>query len=52
MLGISDNVNWTETKAGFASYPVLNPGNYTFEAYAINEDGIESKTPVSIEIII
>jgi len=50
MLGISDK--WIETKTDFASYPILTSGDYTFEAYAINEDGVESENPVRIKIYI
>jgi ligand-binding sensor domain-containing protein/anti-sigma regulatory factor (Ser/Thr protein kinase) len=50
MLGVSKK--WIETQVDFASYPILNPGKYTFEAYAINEDGVESEEPIQIKIYI
>lgn len=50
MKNISDT--WTVAKSNIASFPVLNPGEYIFEAYAINEDGIESEVPIRINIII
>ncbi|MFK7949211.1 MAG: histidine kinase [Saprospiraceae bacterium] len=50
MKGLSND--WSTTTSDYVSYPVLNSGNYTFEAVAINEDGIESKTPILITIII
>ena len=48
MLGISEK--WIETQTDMASYPILNSGDYTFEAYAINEDGVESEEPIRIQI--
>jgi ligand-binding sensor domain-containing protein len=50
MRGISDK--WTETQSNIASFPILNPDKYTFEAYAINEDGVKSEVPIRIEIIV
>ena len=50
MIGLSND--WSETQSDYVSYPVLNSGNYTFEAYAINEDGIGSEQPIVINITI
>lgn len=50
MLGI--DTLWTETEARFARFPALNPGTYTFNVMAINEDGTKSASPASIKIFI
>jgi hypothetical protein len=36
----------------FALFNSLSPGEYTFEVYAINEDGIESKNPAKLSFSI
>ena len=36
---------WFETKDRYISYPSLNPGRYTFEVSARNNDGVESLKP-------
>jgi len=42
--------DWIHTKTPYARYPVLNPGLYTFEVYAINQKQVQSLTPASIQI--
>lgn len=50
MRGISED--WTETQSNIMSFPILNPDEYVFEAYAINEDGVESEVPIRIKIVV
>ena len=50
MLPISET--WIETQSNVASFPILNSGKYTFEAMAINEDGVESEEPINIKILV
>ncbi|MFK7772185.1 MAG: histidine kinase [Saprospiraceae bacterium] len=42
------DANWVSTDLRTVRYPTLNPGAYTFEVFAINEDGIKSKNPAII----
>jgi len=42
--------NWVETTARSVRYPKLNPGKYSFSVYSVNEDGVSSSVPVTIEI--
>lgn len=42
--------DWIYTSIPSARYPVLNPGKYTFEVYAINEDQVESLHAAIINI--
>lgn len=44
--------NWVTTNSRIVRYPNVDPGKYTFEVYAINEDGIKSKSPARITIFI
>jgi ligand-binding sensor domain-containing protein len=44
--------DWIETQSNIVSFPILNPDEYTFEAYAINEDGVESEEPIRITIVV
>jgi ligand-binding sensor domain-containing protein/anti-sigma regulatory factor (Ser/Thr protein kinase) len=44
--------DWVETQSNIVSFPILNSGKYFFEAYAINEDGVESEVPIRISIIV
>ncbi|MFK8007143.1 MAG: histidine kinase [Saprospiraceae bacterium] len=41
------DANWVTTEARSVRYPSVNPGDYTFEVYAINEDGIKSDSPAT-----
>jgi ligand-binding sensor domain-containing protein len=50
MLGIDTSFSYT-TRTG-VQYTTLPPGDYTFEVYAMNEDGIWSAKPASVNIFI
>ena len=50
LLGL-DNF-WNYSKEIKINYPFLYPGNYTFEVYAINPDGFESKDAAKVNITI
>lgn len=41
---------WNESKAHSAKYTNLSPGNYTFEVFGANNDGLWSNESASIEI--
>lgn len=40
--------DWVVTTSRYVRYPKLESGDYTFEVFAINEDGVESSLPASI----
>jgi len=42
--------DWIYTKTAYVRYPILNPGQYKFEVYAINEDAVESKIPAIMTV--
>jgi len=44
--------DWVETNSNSATYTKVAPGNYTFEVYGSNNDGIRSKEPALLEISI
>lgn len=46
MLGV--DTTWMVTTSNTVSFPALAPDDYKFEVIAVNEDGVESKTPASI----
>lgn len=50
MMGVDPD--WVYTSTPIARYPVVNPGAYHFEVYAINEDGVESKIPATLDFVI
>ncbi len=52
LVGFNDK--WQETSSGERSvtYTNLNPGNYTFQVKATNNDGIWSDRPVELKIVI
>ncbi len=50
MLGI--DTSWIYTEISSVQYSYLTPNRYTFLVSGINEDGISSKEPASIEFII
>ncbi|KAA3630688.1 MAG: hypothetical protein DWQ02_17610, partial [Bacteroidetes bacterium] len=50
MIGIDST--WVTTETRYARFPGLRPGDYTFNVVAINEDGVKSSSPASINIII
>lgn len=50
MEGLSDE--WLNTSSSFVSFASLPPGKYTFYVKGINEDGLESRTPAKLEIIV
>lgn len=43
---------WTECPEGinYVSYTNLSPGNYRLQVTAVNEDGVESESPATIDI--
>ena len=41
--------DWVYTNTGLVRYPKIEPGAYSFEVYAINEDGVESEIPAVVE---
>jgi ligand-binding sensor domain-containing protein len=43
---------WSYTSNNFVQYTTLPPGNYIFNVYAINNDGVESKTPAIVRFMI
>ncbi len=51
MLGVDNDWVQSETE-NFARYPNLSPGQYTFEVDATNADGIWSKQPAQLTLII
>lgn len=52
MLGIDSSWTTQSSQIPFIRYPQLNPGNYTFEVVAVNEDGVRSKEPARITFMI
>ena len=42
--------DWVLTTSGFARYPSLPDGTYTFKVKALNEDGISSTKPATVVI--
>lgn len=50
LSGIDDQ--WEYSKNTTVSYPFLPDGEFKFEVYALNKDGVCSKTPASITFII
>jgi ligand-binding sensor domain-containing protein/anti-sigma regulatory factor (Ser/Thr protein kinase) len=50
MSGINDD--WVYTKSTQVLYPFLPNGEYVFEVYAVNENGICSKVPAKVTFII
>lgn len=52
MLGIDSSWTTQSSQIPFMRYPQLNPGNYTFEVVAVNEDGLRSKEPARITFMI
>jgi len=50
LSGINDQ--WTFTKNTLVSYPFLPDGEYKFEVYAMNKDGVYSIAPATITFII
>jgi ligand-binding sensor domain-containing protein len=46
------NNEWVNTKSTKILYPFLPSGEYKFEVYAMNKDGVYSKTPAIITFII
>ena len=49
MLGIDTTWTTQEASTDFMRYPLLTPGDYTFEVVAVNEDGVESFVPARIK---
>ena len=41
---------WIETKSNTASYTIQKAGNYTFEVYGANSDGVWNETPTQLNI--
>lgn len=52
LLGLDTNWIETNSSSNFARYPSLPAGNYTFEVVAINEDGVESMKPETLQLTI
>ena len=50
MLGVDSN--WVTINSQTVRYPTLNPGDYRFEAVALNEDDTPSDTPAVITLSI
>ncbi len=50
IVGIDQD--WVYTDRPIARYPVVNPGLYHFEVFAINEDGVESEKPAILTFTI
>ncbi len=50
LVGIDDI--WKTTDQQIVNYSVLSPGKYTFEVFAINNSGVQSKKPASIKFFI
>ncbi len=50
LIGYNDI--WQNSTGNFVSYSNLNPGKYTFELHAANNDGIWSSDPVRLELTI
>jgi ligand-binding sensor domain-containing protein/anti-sigma regulatory factor (Ser/Thr protein kinase) len=50
MSGINDD--WVYTKSTQVSYPFLPNGEYIFEVYAVNENGVCSKIPAKVTFLI
>jgi ligand-binding sensor domain-containing protein len=44
--------NWQTTESNSIFFPYLPAGNYTFEVYALNEDGVESRRPAQFSFSI
>ncbi|MCP5054373.1 MAG: hypothetical protein GY940_44815, partial [bacterium] len=42
------DTTWFETRNRSISYPSLNPGSYTFQVLAVNNDGKESSQPAEL----
>ncbi len=51
LIGLS-NDKWVYTKNIEVEYAFLPPGNYRFEVFAINSEGLVSSTPATINFII
>ncbi|MEI6753622.1 MAG: two-component regulator propeller domain-containing protein [Paludibacter sp.] len=52
MKGYDKDWNYSTADRKFATYTNLEPGDYTFEVKATNNDGIWNESPASIRIII
>jgi ligand-binding sensor domain-containing protein/two-component sensor histidine kinase len=52
LLGLDTNWITTNSSSNLARYPSLPAGNYTFQVVALNEDGVPSKAPATLSIVI
>lgn len=52
LLNSSANKDWTSSQSRNINLPYLPPGNYAFEAKAVNENSIESKESAVLKFII
>jgi len=52
MLGIDSIWKSQSSSTNFMRFPQLNPGSYTFEVLAVNEDGLESRDAARVQFII
>jgi ligand-binding sensor domain-containing protein/serine phosphatase RsbU (regulator of sigma subunit) len=43
---------WTETNTGTAIYTNIDPGTYTFKVFGSNSDGVFTKEPIKVVIVI
>ena len=48
LKGLNDNWETVPSSINDAVYNSIPPGDYTFEVYAINEDGIQSEEPAQV----
>ena len=52
MDGYDKDWNYTNNERKYVTYTNLDPGEYTFQVKATNNDGVWNETPTSIEIVI
>ena len=52
LKGSQNDTNWIYTSNRHIQLSYVSPGNYTFQAKAINENNIESETPAEFALII
>lgn len=52
LLGLDSSWTFVPASNNIVRYPLLDPGDYTFQVCAINEDGIESTQRAEVKIVI